>query len=65
MSAPLGFVGLGAMGGPMAANLAGAGNALIVHDAAGTQARQSDKGKQKEGKDAHSGLPVSDSSPAP
>ena len=35
----VGFVGLGNMGGPMAANLAKAGTALLVHDAAGTQAR--------------------------
>ena len=35
----VGFVGLGNMGGPMAANLAKAGTALLVHDAAGTQDR--------------------------
>ena len=34
----IGFIGLGNMGGPMAANLA-AGRALIVHDAAGTRER--------------------------
>ena len=34
-----GFVGLGNMGGPMAANLAGSGQDIVVHDAAGTQAR--------------------------
>jgi 3-hydroxyisobutyrate dehydrogenase-like beta-hydroxyacid dehydrogenase len=36
---PVGFIGLGNMGAPMAANLAGAGWALTVHDAAGTRAR--------------------------
>lgn len=36
---PIGFIGLGNMGAPMAANLAGAGWSLIVHDAAGTRAR--------------------------
>lgn len=35
----LGFVGLGAMGGPMAANIAAAGFDLTVYDKAGTQAR--------------------------
>jgi len=35
----IGFVGLGNMGAPMAANLAGAGWPLIVHDAAGTRQR--------------------------
>lgn len=35
----VGFIGLGNMGGPMAANLANAGIRLLVHDAAGTQAR--------------------------
>ena len=35
----IGFVGLGNMGGPMAANLAGAGQDIVVYDAAGTQAR--------------------------
>ena len=35
----VGFIGLGNMGGPMAANLAKAGTTLLVHDAAGTQAR--------------------------
>ena len=34
-----GFVGLGAMGAPMAANLAGAGWRLLVYDAAGTRER--------------------------
>ena len=34
-----GFVGLGNMGRPMAENLAKSGCALVVHDAAGTQAR--------------------------
>ncbi len=38
-STPIGFIGLGNMGGPMAANVARAGHALVVHDAAGTQAR--------------------------
>lgn len=37
--ATLGFVGLGAMGKPMAARLAQAGLALIVHDKAGTAER--------------------------
>lgn len=35
----IGFIGLGAMGGPMAANLAKAGHPLTVHDAAGTTER--------------------------
>ena len=34
-----GFVGLGAMGAPMAANLARAGRRLLVYDAAGTRER--------------------------
>ncbi|MGE0733175.1 MAG: NAD(P)-dependent oxidoreductase [Alphaproteobacteria bacterium] len=34
-----GFIGLGNMGAPMSANLVKAGFALVVHDAAGTQAR--------------------------
>ena len=34
-----GFVGLGNMGRPMAANLAGSGQDIVVYDAAGTQAR--------------------------
>lgn len=36
---PIGFIGLGNMGGPMAVNLAAAGWPLIVYDAAGTQER--------------------------
>ena len=36
---PIGFIGLGNMGAPMAANLAAAGWPLIVHDAAGTRDR--------------------------
>ncbi len=36
---PIGFVGLGNMGAPMAANLAAAGWSLVVHDAAGTRER--------------------------
>ncbi|MGE0387786.1 MAG: NAD(P)-dependent oxidoreductase [Gammaproteobacteria bacterium] len=39
MSAAIGFVGLGSMGAPMAANLAAAGHALHCHDAAGSAAR--------------------------
>lgn len=35
----LGFVGLGAMGAPIAANLAAAGHPLVVYDSAGTAAR--------------------------
>ena len=35
----VGFIGLGNMGGPMAANLAKAGNRLVVHDAAGSKER--------------------------
>ncbi len=35
----LGFVGLGNMGGPMAANIARAGFGLTVYDKAGTIAR--------------------------
>ena len=38
-NSPIGFIGLGNMGAPMAANLAGAGWSLTVHDAAGTRAR--------------------------
>ncbi len=34
-----GFLGLGNMGGPMAANIAAAGIGLVVHDKAGTEAR--------------------------
>ena len=34
-----GFVGLGNMGRPMATNLVNSGRAVVVHDAAGTQAR--------------------------
>jgi 3-hydroxyisobutyrate dehydrogenase-like beta-hydroxyacid dehydrogenase len=36
-SDPLGFIGLGNMGGPMAANLAAAGHALVCFDAADTK----------------------------
>ncbi len=36
---PIGFIGLGNMGAPMAANLAAAGWPLIVYDAAGTRER--------------------------
>lgn len=36
---PLGFIGLGNMGGPMAARLAAAGFGLVVYDAAGTPER--------------------------
>ena len=32
MSATVGFIGLGAMGGPMAANLVKHGFALVAHD---------------------------------
>lgn len=35
----LGFIGLGNMGGPMAANLSAAGNRLICYDASGTAER--------------------------
>jgi 3-hydroxyisobutyrate dehydrogenase-like beta-hydroxyacid dehydrogenase len=38
-NSPIGFIGLGNMGAPMAANLAGAGWPLTVHDAAGTRDR--------------------------
>ena len=38
--ARFGFVGVGAMGGPMAANIAAAGFDLIVYDTAGTEARK-------------------------
>lgn len=34
-----GFIGLGRMGGPMAANLAKSGKALVVFDRAGTAER--------------------------
>jgi len=36
---PLGFIGLGNMGGPMATNLAAKGHDLVVFDASGTQQR--------------------------
>lgn len=36
---PVGFIGLGNMGAPMAANLAAASWSLVVHDAAGTRER--------------------------
>ena len=39
MSQKIGFIGLGNMGRPMAANIARAGHRMIVHDAAGTEAR--------------------------
>ncbi len=39
MAAPLGWIGLGAMGGPMAGNLADKGNEVTCFDAAGTQGR--------------------------
>ena len=32
MAGKVGFIGLGAMGGPMARNLIGAGTPLVVHD---------------------------------
>ena len=35
----VGFIGLGNMGRPMATNLVAAGRSVVVHDAAGTQAR--------------------------
>ena len=35
----IGFVGLGNMGRPMATNLVASGRSVVVHDAAGTQAR--------------------------
>ena len=38
-SSALGFVGLGNMGRPMAANLVKSGREVVVHDAAGTRAR--------------------------
>lgn len=40
--APVGFIGLGNMGAPMATNLAAAGWSLVVHDAAGTRNRAPD-----------------------
>lgn len=36
---PVGFIGLGNMGGPMAANVAKAGHAMLVYDKAGTRER--------------------------
>ena len=36
---PVGFIGLGNMGGPMAANVAKAGHSMLVFDKAGTKAR--------------------------
>lgn len=39
MASPLGFIGLGNMGGPMAGHIAEGGAHLIVFDAAGTEAR--------------------------
>ena len=41
----IGFIGLGNMGGPMAANLAAAGNTLICYDASGTAERAPDGAK--------------------
>ena len=38
-TAAYGFIGLGNMGGPMAANLTANGVSLVVHDKSGTQAR--------------------------
>ena len=38
-SRTIGFVGLGNMGGPMAANLVASGRQVMVYDAAGTEAR--------------------------
>ena len=35
----IGFIGLGNMGRPMATNLVKSGRDIVVHDAAGTQAR--------------------------
>ena len=35
----IGFIGLGNMGGPMAANIAAAGMSMVVFDAAGTAER--------------------------
>ncbi len=40
-----GFIGLGDMGGPMAANLAGAGIDLVAHDKAGTAERAPDRAR--------------------
>ena len=40
-SSAIGFVGLGNMGRPMAANLVKSGREVVVHDAAGTRARAS------------------------
>ena len=39
MATPLGFIGLGNMGGPMAGNLSAKGHDMVVFDASGTQER--------------------------
>lgn len=39
MTTPLGFIGLGNMGGPMAGNLSAKGHDMVVFDASGTQER--------------------------
>ncbi len=39
MDRPIGFIGLGNMGGPMAGNLASKGRPVICHDAGGTQGK--------------------------
>ncbi|MFT5173163.1 MAG: 3-hydroxyisobutyrate dehydrogenase [Gammaproteobacteria bacterium] len=39
MSTPIGFIGLGNMGGPMASNLAAKGHDVLCYDASGTQER--------------------------
>ncbi len=39
MARPLGFIGLGNMGGPMAGNLAAKGREIVCYDASGTQQR--------------------------
>jgi 3-hydroxyisobutyrate dehydrogenase-like beta-hydroxyacid dehydrogenase len=43
--ARIGFIGLGNMGGPMAANMTKAGHALLCFDAAGTQGRMPEGAK--------------------
>ncbi len=43
--ATIGFIGLGNMGGPMAANIAAAGFDLVCFDAAGTESRLPDGGR--------------------
>ena len=46
ITAPVGFVGLGRMGGPMAANVRAAGHDLVAFDLAGTAERAPEAGAE-------------------